>query len=74
MIIGVYVRRRPKAKWFLMQIASSIDQANSDKKKILDKAKSEGDIKCEVGFKVFSSALYIPEIVKDVDKNDLTIN
>lgn len=66
MIHGIYLKNRPKDKWHLVALSSSIEKAVNNLSTILDSAKSEGYEKAEAVIQKIESPFFIPEYLNTV--------
>lgn len=74
MVHGIYVKTKPKGKWYLVALASSAETASIDLENALKKAHKDGNEHAEVGIQVFDSGFYIPQMLKEVAKDSLVYN
>jgi hypothetical protein len=66
MILVVYVKSRPKAKWHLISVTSSSESANVDLAQAQKQAVAEGNDHAEVAIQSFESAFHIPVFLDEV--------
>lgn len=74
MVHGIYVKTKPKGKWYLVSLADSAETAARDLQNALKKAIQDGNEKAEVGIQVFDSGFYIPQMLKEVAKDSPVYN
>lgn len=67
MFHGIYLKTKPKNKWFLYSIVVSQEAANYDLNEALKQAHSEGNEEAEVACQTFGDGFYVPEILKEID-------
>lgn len=61
MIHGIYLKSKPKGKWYLVSVAVSSEAANQDISEALKQAQLEGNEQAEVTSQLFDSSFWIPE-------------
>lgn len=71
MIHGIYVKSKPKGKWYLVSVAISAEVANNDVIVALNKAKQEGNDLAEASVHTFQSGFYIPESLIEVNSKTM---
>lgn len=69
MFHGIYLKSKPKNKWFLYSIAASQEAANYDLNEALKQAHSEGNEEAEVACQTFTNGFYVPEILNKIEGN-----
>jgi hypothetical protein len=74
MFHGVYVKSRPRGKWYLASLTISAESASEDMNTIIKQAKLEDNISLEVKIQSFESGFYIPEILSEVKEQKLLYN
>jgi hypothetical protein len=74
MVHGVYLKNRPKSKWHLVSVASSIEKAQKEVDLYLQQAKLEGFDNAEVAIQAFDSSFYIPEYLSSVKEQKPMLN
>lgn len=74
MFHGVYVKSRPRGKWFLASLTISAESASADMDTIIKQAKLEDNLALEVKIQLFESGFYIPEILSEVKDQKLLYN
>jgi len=66
MIHGIYVRTKPTHKWFLFSITKSAETATKELAIAMQLAKNGGNEQGEAAIQVFSSELFIPELLTEI--------
>jgi len=74
MIYGIYVRTKPKNKWCLHSLKTSIDEANKDGIEAIEKAKEKGLDKAEFIVKQYFEMNHIPEFIDNLKNEKILIN
>lgn len=66
MIHVVYLKSRNDGNWHLVKTFNSAEEAAVTINAIEEQIKKEGNEEAEVGLKIYETAFYIPEILKDI--------
>lgn len=66
MIHGVYIRTKPKHKWYLFSITPSSETATKELQQAIREAQKGGNILGEAAIQVFDSQLFIPELLSEI--------
>lgn len=66
MIHGVYIRTKPKYKWYLFSITPSSETATKELQQAIREAQKGGNILGEAAIQVFDSQLFIPELLSEI--------
>lgn len=67
MIHGIYLKSRPKGKWHLVSVTSSLeDAAAHDIDELLKQAKLEGYDNAEAASRCFETSFHIPELLNEI--------
>lgn len=66
MILGIYLKNRPKGKWHLVSVTASPEAAEHDINALLSQAKKEGNNDIEVASCSFETSFHIPEFLNEV--------
>ena len=74
MIYGVYVRNRMKDKWHLFSITTSAEKAEQEIKNAIAASKKSGFNNPQVTIKIFETAFYIPEYIKELKPQTVIYN
>lgn len=74
MVHAIYLKSRPKGKWYLVSLTSSPEAATWDRDDALKAAQSEGNDQAEATIQVFDSAFFVPEVLNEVKKQPLLYN
>ena len=74
MVHGIYIKTKPKGKWYLVSLADSAETAARDLENALKKAIKDGNENAEAGIQVFNSSFYIPQMLKQVAKDQPVYN
>lgn len=74
MVHGIYVKSRPKSKWRLIYVAVSAKDAEADRDEALRQAIKDGHEAPEVAIQIFDSALFIPELLTDIKRQEPLYN
>jgi hypothetical protein len=69
LIIGIYLKNRPKAKWQLVSLTTSPESANLDLDEARKQAAAEGFEEAEVAIQSFDSTFYIPHFLNEIKVN-----
>lgn len=74
MVHGVYLKSRPKARWYLISVKLSAESALNDVNDVLKQAKLEGNENAEAKIQVFETLFYIPESLQEIKDQKLIYN
>lgn len=74
MFHGIYVKSRPKGKWYLVSVTMSAEVAVSNMNAIIDEAKLKENINVQAKIQSFESSFYFPEILSEVKEQELLYN
>lgn len=66
MILGIYLKSRPKNKWQLISVSTSPETANQDLDAVLKQSQYEGNELAETAMKTFDSAFHIPQFLSEI--------
>lgn len=66
MILGIYIKNKPKSKWHLFSITYSPEIATQEASEAEKKAKLEGYDSAKVAIQSFESSFYIPEFMTEI--------
>jgi hypothetical protein len=66
LILGIYLKNRPKAKWQLVSLTTSSESANNDLDEARKQAEAEGFEQAEVAIQSFDSAFHIPHFLNEI--------
>ena len=69
MILGVYVKNKPKSKWHLVSVTDSPESANIDLDQARKQSTLEGYDNAEAAIRSFDSAFYIPVFLVEVKES-----
>lgn len=70
----VYMKTRPKGKWYSVSVSLSQETASSDMNAILKKAKTDDNDKIEACIQSFETGFHIPEYLSEVKEQKLLYN
>jgi hypothetical protein len=71
---GIYVKSKPKNKWFLVGVSISAEEASNKLTQALTEAKKDGFEKAEAAIKIFEYIDYIPEMLNEIKPQPLLYN
>jgi len=74
MLLGIYLKSRPKNKWSLVSIATTSESAKVEMEDVLKQSQKEGNEKAEVNFQLFENANYIPHFLSEIKDQKLIYN
>ena len=74
LVHGIYLKSRPKAKWHLISVSASPEDAVKKLDNALFQAKLEGNEDAEAAIQILDSSLHIPEHLSDVKKDKPLFN
>ncbi|MGI0059227.1 MAG: hypothetical protein ACREBJ_05610 [Nitrosotalea sp.] len=74
MIHGIYLKSKPKNKWYLVSLAISAEAANLELETFKNKAIKEGNERAEVAVQVFDSLFWVPEYVMEIKEQKPQFN
>ena len=66
MIHGIYIKTRPKSKWFLFSITQSAEVAVKELQVATQEARKGGNELGEAAIQVFDSSIFVPEILSKI--------
>lgn len=75
MIHGIYIRLKPKKKWFLFSTTKSAESASKELAVAIQVAQTGGNEQGEAAIQVYESELFIPELLTEIkDQKALGFN
>jgi hypothetical protein len=66
MIHGVYIRTKPKHKWYLFSVTLSAEAATRQLQQAVKEAQKGDNIEGEAAIQVYNSPLFIPELLSEI--------
>jgi hypothetical protein len=74
MILGIYLKSKPKNKWHLVSVATSAEFANQEVSLFKQQANLNGYEEAEVAIQSFESSFWIPEYISEIRRQESLLN
>jgi hypothetical protein len=74
MILGIYLKSKPKNKWHLVSITMSPEAANHELGEHKKQAILDGNEGAQVAIQSFDSAFWIPEFLNSIQEQKILLN
>jgi hypothetical protein len=74
MVHGIYLKSKPKSKWYLMSVVASPEAANYEINAVLKAAQKLGNDNAEACAQVFDTFFHIPETLSEIKNQKLLYN
>jgi len=74
MILGIYLKSKPKSKWHLVSVSTSAEHANQEVNLFKEQATLNGYDEAEVAIQSFESSFWIPEYINEIKTQQSLLN
>jgi len=74
MILGIYLKSKPKSKWHLVSVSTSAERATQEVTLFKKQANLNGYEDAEVAIQSFESSFWIPEYISEIKTQDPLLN